>query len=72
MGTQDTADQPVMVACKLPVLRKTKKNQWVHPREVTRDNYRNVAETGMRHHAFQEIVEGLGYWKIFVHCFLYC
>jgi hypothetical protein len=61
-----------MVACELPVLRETKKNQWVDQREVTRDYYRNVAETGIRHHAIQEIVESLEYWKIFAQCFLYC
>ena len=39
---------------------------------MTRDYYRNIAETGIRHHAIQEIVESLGYWKIFAQCFLYC
>jgi hypothetical protein len=48
---------------ELPVLRETKKNQWVHQREVIFDNYRNVAETGIRHHAIQEIVESLGTGK---------
>lgn len=61
-----------MVACKLPLLRETKKNQWVGQREVTCDSYRNVAETGIRHHAIQETGESLGYWKIFAHCLLYC
>jgi hypothetical protein len=70
-GNTEIADQPVMVACEKPVLRETKKNQWVDQKEVTRDYYRNIAETGIRH-AIQEIVESLGYWKIFAQCFLYC